>query len=73
MELLEQAERTSDKLQSRAAMVIALERDNLDVLNRWVEANPAYEKEIQRLYDISGNSRFELRDRLYESFKWTKV
>ena len=74
-ELLEQAQRTSDDLQSRAAMVIAFERGNVDVINAWSSANPSYERDVDRFYELSQRTdrSHGLREVVAEAFDFMTV
>ena len=52
MGLLHSARLTGDSLQERAAMVVALERNDVDVMNGWLEDHPEDDDALQKLYDV---------------------
>lgn len=76
LDLLTQAERTGDRLLSRAAMVVGFERDHVDVLNTWSAANPSYEADVDRLYELShpdDRTSSGLREVLADAFTYASV
>jgi hypothetical protein len=52
MDMFRSASMMSDGLQQRAAVAVAMERDDVDVLNAWIEANPNDGERLNRLYDL---------------------
>jgi len=52
MGLLHSARLTGDSLQERVAMVVALERNDVDVMNGWLEDHPEDDDALQKLYDV---------------------
>ncbi len=50
--LSDTARLTGDSLQERAAMVVALERNDVDVLNAWIKEHPDDAEILQRAYDL---------------------
>ena len=53
MQLYTDAHNVSDVLQQRAAMVVAIDRRHIDVLNAWVNDYPETEADVQRLLDLT--------------------
>ncbi|MGD9755778.1 MAG: hypothetical protein AB7W59_32700 [Acidimicrobiia bacterium] len=54
MGLVEQAIFTGDADLTRAGLLEAVKRGDLDAVNRYVDHNPSSEPDLQRLYDLSG-------------------
>ena len=52
MELATQAEVVGDRLQSRAALVVAFDRGHVEVINAWTDANPGWRNDVERLWEV---------------------
>jgi len=52
MDLSHTARLTGDSLQERAAMVVALERNDVDVLNAWIAEHPDDAEILQQAFDL---------------------
>ncbi len=71
-DLFHRATLTGDGLQQRAAMVVALERDDVDVLNAWLESHPGDDTALQRLHDL----HFVITDRretIHRAMRFTGI
>ena len=70
--LLNEAELTSDALQARAAMAVALERRNVPALNAWIDGNPHDDGPINRLFELTDNQR-NIRELTATAFAFQSV
>lgn len=52
--LMSRAAYTQDELQERAALTVAVERQDIDAMNVYLESHPEREPNIQRLIDLRG-------------------
>lgn len=54
--LLHLAVLTGDQLLSRAALAVAMQRNAVDVINAFEEANPKFEADVERLWELTWNA-----------------